>query len=70
MTQSSKGKSEKDNDNLVDNIGKVYNKWIRKGIIGPDGYTPTGSNTSDDIIEEESKHVNIEVDEKEKTETN
>ncbi len=70
MTQSSKENSEKEINGLVDNIGKVYNKWIRKGIIGPDGYTPTGTNTSEDNIEDESKHINLEVDEKEKAETN
>ena len=70
MTQNSKKESEKDINNLVNNIGKVYNKWIRKGIIGPDGYTPTNVKTSEDKIEENSENIELEIDEKEKTETN
>ena len=70
MTQSFKKKSEKEKNTLVDNIGKVYNKWIRKGIIGPDGYTPTIISKSEEIIEDDSNNIDLEVDEKERTETN
>ncbi|OLS20295.1 MAG: hypothetical protein HeimC3_41240 [Candidatus Heimdallarchaeota archaeon LC_3] len=70
MTQTSKKKSKKEINRLVDNIGKVYNKWIRKGIICPDGYTPTIRSKSDENIEDDIDNINLEVDEKERTETN
>ena len=59
MPDTKKEKTEKDLDKLVDNVGKVYTKWIRKGIIGHDS-CKTGPRSDHDSIEE-SESSNIEL---------
>ena len=59
MSDSKKEKTEKDLDKLVDNVGQVYSKWIRKGIIGHESYKTVSKSDHDSIEESESSNIEL-----------
>lgn len=66
MSNLDKKKTEKEVDALVNNIGKVYSGWIKKGIIGPVNQESLSDPTPKDQIEDINSTFETPIENKKK----